>query len=104
MRSLSAADILRIWDLGQDGHPVDRALALLWSTCSDASWQELAALPVGRRDTLLCALRESTFGPTMSARAACPACATSVELALDTAAFRVEPPATAVDVLEVDGV
>jgi hypothetical protein len=104
MRPLSTADILRVWDLGQDGHAVDRALLLLSSTCPETSWQELAALPVGRRDARLCALWESTFGPTMNARAACPTCATSVELALDAAAFRGEPPAAAVDVLEVDGV
>jgi hypothetical protein len=104
MRPLSSSDILRIWDLGQDHHPVDRALRLLWLASPEASWEELAALPVGRRDALLGALRASTFGGTMNARAACPACATAVELTLEAADLRVEPPARVVDTLEVDGI
>jgi hypothetical protein len=104
MRALSAADILTVWDHGQDGHAVDRTLRLLWVAFPEASWSELAALPVGRRDALLSALREATFGPTMNARAACPACATSVEIALDAAMLRVEPPAAPRDTIEMEGI
>src|ERR1700733_2310193 len=103
-RPLAAGDILRGWELGQDRHPVDRALCLLRLACPDTPWQALAALPVGRRDALLYALREQTFGRRMNGRAACPACATQAELALDTATLVVPVPDEVVDEFEEDGV
>jgi hypothetical protein len=103
MRSLSADDILTVWEIGQDRHPVDRALALLVLACPETSWQALAALPVGRRDALVYSVREATFGNAMSARIACSACSTDLELALQASTLRVKQPDRAVDVLETDG-
>jgi hypothetical protein len=100
MRALSAGDVLRAWELAQDRHPIDRALCLLRLACPEKPWQELAALPVGRRDALLYALREQTFGRAMYGRAACPACTTQAELTLDTAALLVPVPDEVMDVLE----
>jgi hypothetical protein len=103
-RPLAASDVLRAWELGQDRHPVDRALCLLRLACPDTPWQELAELPVGRRDALLFALREQTFGRAMNGRVTCPACAAQAELALDTAALVVPAPDEVVDMLEEDGI
>ncbi|HRC75716.1 MAG TPA: hypothetical protein PLO33_08555, partial [Kouleothrix sp.] len=60
---LSARDIVRAWDWGQDKHPVDRALALLALACPDLSYDALADLTVGQRDGRLLALREQALGP-----------------------------------------
>jgi len=92
MRALSAADMLKVWELAQDRHPVDRALALLWFARPELGREALVELPVGRRDALVLALRERTFGETLEAQVACPACSVDVELALQTSSLRAEPP------------
>lgn len=102
MRSLSASDILRIWEYGQDKHPIDGALDLLMVALPEMAWADLAILPVGRRDAALFALREQCFGRTLVGRASCPVCSTNVEIPVDLANFRLEPPKP-MDVLETDG-
>jgi hypothetical protein len=106
MRALSAGDILKVWDLAQDRHPVDRAVTLLWFACPELGPEALVELPVGRRDALVFALRERTFGETLEARVACPACSANVELSLHTSSLRAEPPPAssgAARGLEADG-
>ena len=53
--------------MGQDQHPLDRALTLL-AACPELTRDELAALSVGQRGGLarLLTLRERTFGPALS--------------------------------------
>ena len=87
MRALTAAEILRIWELGQVQHPVDRALTLL-AAGSGLLRETLAALSVGQRDAQLLALRELTFGAALNSFAECPQCRERLEFALDTTAIR----------------
>jgi rubredoxin len=89
--SLSAHDIFRIWDLGEQRHPVDRTLMLLAAACRDMTWDELARLSIGQRDRLLLALREATFGQRLDSYCECPECRERLEFALSTADLR--PPA-----------
>jgi hypothetical protein len=75
MRGLSAADVVAVWERGQERHPVDRALLLLGAALPARSRDELAALTVGQRDGLLLLARERTLGPTLQCYVPCPACA-----------------------------
>jgi hypothetical protein len=79
MRPLSPHDVLRVWEVGEHQHPLDRALTLLAAACPELTWDELAALGVGRRDARLLALRERTSGPKLNGFVECPRCAQRLE-------------------------
>jgi hypothetical protein len=89
MRPLSAHDLLRVWEVGEDRHPLDRALILLAAACPELTWDELAALSVGQRDARLLALREQTSGPGLNGFAECPRCAERMEFEVAVADLRV---------------
>ena len=85
MNALSASKMLRVWERALGRTAPERALALLAAACPEMSAEELGALSVGRRDRLLIALRERTFGPRLTSLAACDACGESLELSFDCA-------------------
>lgn len=93
MRALGAAQLLGIWEQGLELSSPLRALALLEAACPEAGPDELAALPVGRRDDLLLQLREHLFGAELTLVAACPACGEQLESTLHRADLRVDAPA-----------
>jgi hypothetical protein len=103
MRSLSAAELLKIWEQGMASPPVEKALALLSAACPEQEPEALARLHTGRRDGLLMTLREQTFGPRLVSLATCPACGERLELDVGVADLRVaeEPSAGAPERLEV---
>jgi hypothetical protein len=74
MRPLSAAGVLRAWERGQAGPPLDRALAILAVANPEDSWDGLARLPIGQRDARLLASREQSLGGALRAYVECPAC------------------------------
>lgn len=84
MRSLTAAELLQVWEHGRAEGGVDRALTVLAAACRDRSREQLARLPVGRRDALLFGVRAATLGPRLKSLADCPACTTQLEFSLDT--------------------
>jgi hypothetical protein len=77
---LDAAELLAVWERGYALSPVERALALAAAASPETPPEEIAALPVGRRDAALLRLRAWTFGPEITATADCPACGERVEL------------------------
>jgi hypothetical protein len=79
MRPLSTRELLKVWEVGEYQHPLDRALILLATACPEQPWDELAALSIGKRDALLLALREQTLGPKINGFAECPRCAQRLE-------------------------
>src|SRR3954463_2558829 len=83
MNALSASKMLRVWERALGRTSPERALALLAAACPEMSAEELSALSVGRRDRLLIALRERTFGPRLTSLATCDACGESLELSFD---------------------
>ncbi len=89
MRSLSAHQILRIWEIGQNQHPLDRALTLLAFGCPEISQEQLASLSIGQRDAYLLTLREITFGQKMNGFAECPNCGDRLEFDLNVSDIRV---------------
>ena len=89
MRPLSAHDLLRVWEVGEDQHPLDRALTLLAAACPEQTWDELAALNIGQRDARLLTLRERSSGPRLNSLAECPRCAERLEFDVEVADLRV---------------
>lgn len=87
MLSLSAAEILSLWERGAQRHPLDRALLLLGSARRDESLSALADVPVGQRDQTLIALRRAMFGRHLPGRVDCPACGEPLEFTLDADAL-----------------
>jgi hypothetical protein len=76
---LSAAATLDLWQAVEGRDPVGRSLAL--AAVSGRDPEELAALPLGRRDALLLELHA---GEALAGTAACPACGEQAEFAVDT--------------------
>jgi hypothetical protein len=92
VRSLSTLDLLEVWEVGEDQHPLDRALTLLAIACPELTWDELAALSIGQRDARLLTLREQTCGPRLNGFAECPRCAEHLEFGVAVADLRVAEP------------
>lgn len=90
VRSLSAADVLRAWELCQSQNLVERPLTLL-ALGMGLPRSRLARLPIGQRDALLIALREITLGAGLEATADCPQCAQRVEMTFSAGDIRLDP-------------
>jgi hypothetical protein len=91
MRRLSAHDLLGIWEVGEDQHPLDRALTILAAACPELTRDELAALSIGQRDARLLALRELTYGPRLEGFVECPRCAEGLEFDVSATDLKAEP-------------
>jgi hypothetical protein len=91
MRALTATELLWAWEHAIDQPAACRAITLLAPVCADSSPDQLARLPVGRRDARLMALRELTFGPRLASLSECPRCRETIELEFDVADVRVLP-------------
>ena len=79
MSPLATTELLRLWERGAASPPATRALTLLAAARPDTPPEQLARLPVGRRDAALLRLREQTFGPRLPCVAECPACGETLE-------------------------
>jgi len=91
MRSLSAAELLTVWERGLTQTPVQRALILLAAACGDTPASALMQLSIGQRDARLLTLREWAFGSRIDGIASCPACGERLELAFDLSEIRASP-------------
>nr|WP_320192943.1 hypothetical protein [uncultured Desulfobacter sp.] len=104
MSALSGHELFRIWEAGRSIPPYHRAL-LLVAAGENTTVEDIAALPVGMRDTRLLALREGIFGPKMRCLADCPACREMLEFSINTTELRASAgdlPSEALQ-LEMDG-
>ncbi len=90
MRSLSASELVAVWERGSGQHPVDRALTLL-TACSNQTGDDLAALSIGQRDLRLLDVYEHLFGPMIDAFALCPECSERLEYSLSVQDLIVHP-------------
>jgi len=88
MRALLAPDIVRMWEAGRDQRPIARALSLLSAAGAESSCEELAALPVCRRDSRLLELRRQAFGDTLQGFAECPQCAGHLDVQFAASAIQ----------------
>ncbi len=92
MRSLSASELLNIWEWGRTQPTWSRALKLLATACPETSAERLTQLSIGQRDALLMTLRERTFGSQLVSQATCPGCGEGLELNFSVADVRVASP------------
>ena len=99
MRSLSASELLNIWEWGRTQPSWSRALRLLATACPETTVDMLSKLSIGQRDTLLLTLRERTFGSQLVSLAVCPSCGERLELDFQIGDIRVTPPAEPVEML-----
>ena len=88
MKPLSAADIVRIWELGLAQSPVDRALTILSPAFPELSREEMSRLSLGQLNAHLFDVRERLFGPDLSCYAECPQCKEGLEFTIAISAIR----------------
>src|SRR5262245_12698622 len=85
---LSASAALALWERGDVLGPVERALVLAAAADAEArAPEELAALPLGRRDARLLTLHAGLAGSVLEATAACPDCGDEAEFSVDAEAL-----------------
>jgi hypothetical protein len=106
MQVPSAGELLESWERGLGEPLTRRMLVLLAAACPELNVEELAALPIGQRDSQLLSLRETLFGPDLTMVAHCPACGEQLEanVRIDELRANQAPPAALDDILEMDGV
>jgi hypothetical protein len=92
MQALSAQQILHLWDVGHQQHPIDRALLVLSAAMPDCSIDRLANLSIGQRDGYLLQLRELTLGSQLDSFAECPKCSEPLEFQLRVGDLLLESP------------
>jgi uncharacterized protein (UPF0212 family) len=83
MRTLSAAEVLEVWEHASPKPAAERALDLVALFHPEASRSSLEALSIGQRDAALLALREGLFGSRMEAVVACPECGERLDMAFE---------------------
>lgn len=86
MDALSAAQTLELWEACEALTPIERSLVLA-AGASGASVDELAALPLGRRDAWVLELHGALGGARLEATVECPACGEQDEFGLEPAAL-----------------
>lgn len=85
MQALSAAQILSVWEQGQQQHPLEQALLLLRMAYPQGTDRQLAELSVGQRDAGLLQVRSLTFGSQLNSMTSCPECHCQLEFGLAVA-------------------
>ena len=88
MIALTNNQIVRIWELAQQQHPVDQAITILYKAFSDKTWDELVRFPIGDRNNFLLDIREATFGKELSGMAKCTECDEQMEFIADVDELR----------------
>ncbi len=88
MQSISASELLDIWEKGSAKGPIQRAIFLLIVAFPEKPTIELANLCIGERDAHLLALREYIFGPMLNGSAVCPKCGEKIEFDVDVDALK----------------
>lgn len=88
MGAPSQAELLGIWERGEGQWPWRRALALLAGVAPGAADDELASMPIGRRDAALLDLREQLLGSAFTGLTACPDCGEEIELTFNASEVR----------------
>jgi hypothetical protein len=88
MHTLSATELLKVWERGLAQSPAQRALTLLNAGCTETPLERITQFNIAERDIQLLVLREQIFGPQLSSIATCPACGQRLEFGFDGADIR----------------
>jgi hypothetical protein len=81
VQTLTAYDLLALWDSCHVRPPNERAIAILESAWPGVEQETLSALDIVARDKRLMRVREAIFGTTFEGLVDCPACGVSTEVA-----------------------
>jgi len=84
MKSLTEQQILHLWEVSQRLHPMDKALNILIMAFPENTWEEIASLSKGQRDTLLFLVRAKLFGTRFTCLTQCEACNDQMEVSFDS--------------------
>ncbi|MEM9219966.1 MAG: phage baseplate protein [Cyanobacteria bacterium P01_F01_bin.150] len=103
MKSLSAAELLTVWERGLAQSWVQRPLSLLAVAYPEQSMDELAQLSIGQRDGHLLTLREQTLGSQVVSKVTCGQCGEQVEINFEISDIRLLSDDLSQFVLEKDG-
>jgi hypothetical protein len=87
MSDLSAAAMLDLWEAGCSLDPVERSVGLAAAVEAESAREDVARLPLGRRDARLLRLHARLAGSTLDAIAECPSCGAQAEFEVDGAAL-----------------
>lgn len=93
MRSLTASELLNLWEQGQSQSPVHRGLMLLSAACDESPPDDLAMLSIGQRNAKLLQLHQRIFGSKLFSVAKCPSCSEALDLSLNVADLQCASPA-----------
>lgn len=88
--SISASELLNMWEEGLSQNRIMRAISLLRAAYPDRSPEEIAKFSIGKRDASLIALRESIFGSKMVGLVNCPQCGERLEIDFKTTDLKEE--------------
>lgn len=88
MRSLSASELLDVWEEGQRCSRIRQALLLLGRAFPEQSLESLAQLTIGQRDRYLLDFRSGVFGEQMVGLVHCPHCHSIHEVELQIGNLR----------------
>src|SRR2546429_1721224 len=102
MNPLSSADLLAAWERGLNQRPIERTLMLLAATSAAATPDDIAKLPIGRRDDSLLSLREQIFGDELTGLVKCPGCGEELEFMFSAADLRVGKPGSLAQPISLD--
>ena len=82
MRAPSAAELIRVWELGQGRKAWYRALLLLAPLFPETTFRALGEMTLGARNAYLLALRERLFGTTIEGMVRCPSCGERIQFSV----------------------
>lgn len=88
MRSLTANDIVRFWELGSRQDSAEQAVTMLAATFPERSHEDLLHLSLGQRNARLLDVRDRLFGPEIQGFAECQNCGERLEFTLSSDAIR----------------
>jgi hypothetical protein len=88
MGSLTAHDILQLWEQGQYQHPINQALSMLALARPDMTREDLSRLDIAQRDQSLLDLREQISGPYLQVYSECPDCSAGLEFSVTTSELK----------------
>lgn len=91
MHLLTAAELLDVWERGQNRKPYEQALLLLHAAYPGSEEAVLEEWSIGRRDAHLLTLREWLFEEALTSVADCPRCGERLELNFTASDIRAEP-------------
>ena len=88
MRTLTAADVISLWEMGHRRSSMDQAVSVLAAAHPEASREQLWSLTLGQRNAHLLAMRELLFGSELEAFSECLNCGKPLEFSLSSDLIR----------------